>query len=249
MRRSCADEPGGSAAERPGGLRILQGGAGRVTGEASFPAAEGGPMAHEGSLEADLARDLDGSFERLVLAYQDRLYAFALRFCGNREDAEEVAQDAFVRAYRALKTYPADRVRALALRAWLYRIALNVARNRYRRKRPRTVSLESASRSIDGGDDGVAFDPPASAEDRPDRRFESGRQRADMAVLIAALPPRFREALILRYVEGLPIAEVAAVLKQPLGTAKSNVHRAINALRDSLSHSRGARLRALEVIR
>ena len=127
MRRSCADEPGGSAAERPGGLRILQGGAGRVTGEASFPAAEGGPMAHEGSLETDLARDLDGSFERLVLAYQDRLYAFALRFCGNREDAEEVAQDAFVRAYRALKTYPADRVRALALRAWLYRIALNVA--------------------------------------------------------------------------------------------------------------------------
>ena len=70
-----------------------------------------------------------------------------------------------------------------------------------------------------------------------------------MASLIAALPPRFREALILRYVEGLPIAEVAAVLKQPLGTAKSNVHRAINALRDSLSHSRGARLRALEVIR
>jgi len=207
-------------------------------------------MPHEGSLEADLARDLDGSFERLVLTYQDRLYAFALRFCGNREDAEEVAQDAFVRAYRALKTYPAERVRTLALRAWLYQIVLNVARNRYRRKRHRTVSLESASRSMDGREPhGAAFDPPANAEDRPDRRFERGRERADMASLVAALPPRFRDALILRYVEGLPIAEVAAVLKQPLGTAKSNVHRAINALRHSLSHSRGARLRALEVTR
>jgi len=207
-------------------------------------------MADEGSLEADLARDLDGSFERLVLTYQDRLYAFALRFCGNREDAEEVAQDAFVRAYRALKTYPAERVRALALRAWLYRIVLNVARNRYRRKRPRTVSLESASRRMDAQEpDGVAFDPPANPEDRPDRRFERGRQRADMASLVAALPPRFRDALILRYVEGLPIAEVAAVLKQPLGTAKSNVHRAVNALRISLSHSRGARIRAVEVTR
>jgi RNA polymerase sigma-70 factor (ECF subfamily) len=207
-------------------------------------------MRDEGSLEADLARDLDGSFERLVLTYQDRLYAFALRFCGNREDAEEVAQDAFVRAYRALKTWPAERVRSLALRPWLYQIALNVARNRYRRKRPRTVSLESASPSRNGVEPhGAAFDPPADAEDRPDRRFERGRQRADMASLVADLPPRFREAVILRYVEDLPIAEVAAVLKQPLGTAKSNVHRAINALRDSLSKSRGARLRALEVTR
>jgi len=207
-------------------------------------------MAHEASLEADLARDLDGSFERLVLMYQDRLYAFAMRFCGNREDAEEVAQDAFVRAYRALKTYPAERVRALALRAWLYQIALNVARNRYRRKRPRTLSLETGSRSADAEErDGVAFDPPGKSEDRPDRRFERRRERADLATLVAALPPRFREALILRYVEDLPIAEVAAILKQPLGTAKSNVHRAINALRDSLSLSRGARMRALEVTR
>lgn len=244
MRRSCADEPGRKAAEGASELRILQGGA------ASFSAAEEDPMAQEGSLEADLARDLDGSFERLVLTYQDRLYAFALRFCGNREDAEEVAQDAFVRAYRALKTYPEERVRALALRAWLYRIVLNVARNRYRRKRHRTVSLESGSRRRQGGEqDGVPFDPPDRAEDRPDRRFETVRERADMASLVGALPPRFREALILRYVEDLPIAEVAAVLRQPVGTVKSNVHRAINALRHSLSHSRGARLRTVEVTR
>jgi RNA polymerase sigma-70 factor (ECF subfamily) len=242
MRRSCANKPGRSAEGRPDGsarrgLRIVPGG----------QAVEEEPMADQRSLEADLARDLDGSFERLVVEYQDRLYAFALRFCGNREDAEEVAQDAFVRAYNALRTYPAERVRTLAMRAWLYQIVLNVARNRYRRKRHPTVSFEAASRGADG--EAISFDPPDRAEERPDRRFERRRERADIASLVASLPPRFREPLILRYVEGLPIAEVAAILKQPLGTAKSNVHRAINALRDSLSHSRSARFTALEASR
>ena len=201
------------------------------------------------TLTADLARDLDGTFERLVLDYQDRLYGFALRFCGNREDAEEVAQDALVRAYRALQTYPPERVRSLALRAWLYQIVLNVARNKYRRKRHKTISFESAGRPSAGDGDAIPFDPPARHEDRPDRRFEKRRERKDIATLVAGLPSRFREPLILRYVEGLPIAEVASVLKQPLGTAKSNVHRAINALRDSLSLSRSPRMRALEVSR
>lgn len=242
MRRSCANDPGGNAAPRKGGpacpLQVVPGGA----------ATEEDRMADQGSLEADLARDLDGSFERLVAAYQDRLFAFALRFCGNREDAEEVAQDAFVRAYRALRGYPAERVRSLATRAWLYQIVLNVARNRFRRKRHRTVSLDAAARAAHG-EDAAPFDPPDRAEERPDSRFEQKRNRADIATLVAGLPPRYREPLILRYVEGLPIAEVAAVLKQPLGTAKSNVHRAVNALRDSLSHSRSARFRALEASR
>jgi len=100
------------------------------------------------SPSADLAADLDAAFEGMVRTFQDRLYSFAHRLCGNREDAEEVAQDAFVRAYRALKTYPAERIRALSLQAWLYRITLNVARNRWRGKRVRLVSLEN------GGADG-----------------------------------------------------------------------------------------------
>jgi RNA polymerase sigma-70 factor (ECF subfamily) len=185
-----------------------------------------------------LAEDVDASFETLVRHFQDRLFTFALRLTGRREDAEEVAQDAFVRAYRALKTYPAERIRAMALKAWLYQVTLNVARNRVRRKRLPTVSLD------DEGSRGVAArslsdDPRA----RPDARFEVKRVRSDIASLVARLPERYRAPLILRYVEGLKVEEVAAILKQPLGTTKSNVHRAINALRESLSESRrqGAR--------
>src|SRR5260370_3188779 len=93
-------------------------------------------MIDEQSLSAHLAADLDGHFEHLVRTYQDRLYGFALRLTGSRQDAEESTQDAFVRAYRALQGYAEDRRRALRLRPWLYQITLNVGRNRARRPAP-----------------------------------------------------------------------------------------------------------------
>src|SRR5690242_7055404 len=81
------------------------------------------------ALTARLAADLDGSFEALVREHQDRLYTIALRYVGNPSDAEELTQDAFVRAYRALSSYDAARIRNLDLRAWLTTIVLNACRN------------------------------------------------------------------------------------------------------------------------
>src|ERR1700716_4130539 len=101
-----------------------------------------GAMIDEHSLSAGLAVDLDGHFEQLVRTYQDRLYGFALRLTGSRPDAEESTQDAFVRAYRALERYPADRRRELRLRPWLYQITLNVVRNRVRRPTLVTVPVD-----------------------------------------------------------------------------------------------------------
>lgn len=193
------------------------------------------------ALPVALAKDLDGSFEALVVQFQDRLFSFALRLTGRREDAEEVAQDAFVRAYRALKTYPPERVRTMALKAWLYQVTLNVARNRIRKKRHPTVSLDEGH---EAGRRSGAREAPDDPGSRPDARFEFKRQRADIASLVARLPERYRAPLILRYVEGLKLEEVAAILKQPLGTTKSNVHRAINALREALSESRRAGARS-----
>jgi RNA polymerase sigma-70 factor, ECF subfamily len=196
-------------------------------------------MTAESALPASLAVDLDGCFEQLVCHYQDRLYAFARRLTGSREDAEEVAQDAFVRAYRALKSYSAERIQALSMRAWLYQITLNVARNRMRRKRHRFVSIGEPDRP-----DGSAFDAPDDPETRPDSVLEKIERRASLATLVAALPDRYRSTLILRYVEGLRLEEVAAILKQPLGTVKSNAHRAVVALRESISKSRRAEVTA-----
>src|SRR5689334_10562102 len=96
----------------------------------------------DAELTAALATDLDGSFERMALAYQGRLYGFALRLCGSPPDAEEVAQDALVRAYRALAAYPPERVRTLRLGPWLIQIALNVVRNRAQKHRITAISLD-----------------------------------------------------------------------------------------------------------
>jgi RNA polymerase sigma-70 factor (ECF subfamily) len=190
----------------------------------------------EEGLPVALAGDLDGQFERLVRAYQDRLFAFALRLSRSREDAEEIAQDAFVRAYKALKTYPPERIAALSLRAWLYQIALNVTRNRFRRRRPIHVSLTSA----DGEGAPMSHEPEIDPADRPDALYEKKSERHGIAALVADLPDRYRMPLVLRYVEGLPVEEVASVLHQPLGTTKSHLHRGVNALREALSRSRRA---------
>jgi RNA polymerase sigma-70 factor, ECF subfamily len=181
-------------------------------------------MIAEHNLAERLAVDLDGHFEQLVRDYQDRLYGFALRLTGSRQDAEESTQDAFVRAYRALKSYPDERRRELNLRPWLYRIVLNVVRNRVRRP---TLSLVP----IDGP---VGYGLAASHQDQPDVVALHAETRGRLARAIVELPPKYATAVILRHVQGLSYAEAAEVLEQPIGTTKSDVHRGVRLLRDSL---------------
>jgi RNA polymerase sigma-70 factor (ECF subfamily) len=174
-----------------------------------------------------LASDLDAAFERLVLAYQDRLYSFALRMTGNRQDAEEVTQDALVRAYRALERYEPERIRSLALRPWLYRITVNLSRNRARGRRRPAVSLDELGASSD-------FEPGSTRDSGPEV-FARGEQHAQIGAALAGLPRRYRAAVILRHVEGLTYREIAAALGQPAGTVKANVHRGVILLRQTLS--------------
>ena len=175
-----------------------------------------------------LGADLEGSFEGMMAVYQDRLFAFALRLSGNPQDAEEIVQDAFVRSYRALSGYPAERIAGLALRPWLYKITLNVFRNRARRKIPPVDSLDAWA------EDGIRPEPSAPEGDRPDAEAARAEQRRELGAYVAALPERYRAAVVLRHVAGLPYAEIAAVLGQAEGTAKSNVHRGIQQLRRSM---------------
>jgi RNA polymerase sigma-70 factor, ECF subfamily len=155
-------------------------------------------------------------FERMVYEHQDRLFALGVALTGNRHDGEEVAQDTLLRAYRALVTYSPDRIRDLKQRAWLHRIAVNVARNRYRGTRPRLVELNGSEQDVAPGPESVAL-----------RRAEID----DVAASLAALPVKYREAVVLRFVQDLSYAEAADVLGQPVGTVKSNVHRALKILR------------------
>jgi RNA polymerase sigma-70 factor, ECF subfamily len=162
---------------------------------------------------------MDGTermFDRMVHEHQDRVYALGLALTGNRHDAEEVAQDTFLRAYRALVTYPPDRIRELKQKAWLHRIALNVVRNRMRGVRPRLVELN-------GSEPDHSLGPEAGAL----LRLEMDA----LAVRVAALPARYRDAVVLRHVQELSYEEAADALGQPVGTVKANVHRGLKLLR------------------
>ena len=187
-------------------------------------------MDAQAELTAALARDLDGSFERLVLSQQDRLYSIALRMLGDPRDAEEVAQDAFVRAYRALAGYEADRIRDLQLRAWLATIVLNLCRNRVRRHNVPQVPLDGPT-GVDAAASPAAAlaaaDPRGSPHEAIVRRESAGR----WAALLVALPLHYRAAVVLRHVDGLSYTEMSIALGKPEGTLKAQVHRGLAALR------------------
>src|SRR5438445_12573111 len=132
-------------------------------------------------------KGVDHFFERMVREHQDRVFAASLAMTGNRHDAEEVAQDTFFRAYRALCTYSPERIRELKERAWLHRIAVNVVRNRVRGVRPRLVELN-----------GSEPDPRTGPEEGVLRKAEMD----EVAARVACLPARHPEAVVLRHGQG-----------------------------------------------
>ncbi len=178
------------------------------------------------SLIAALADDLDASFEALVLAHQDRLYSIALRMLGDPRDADEAAQDALVRAYRALAGYDAARIRELRLRPWLATIVLNLCRSRLSRRPP----IAKAALSLDLALPGEL--EPRVDEARGPAAVATRRAAArDWADLLLTLPPAYRSAVVLRHVDGLSYPELAIALARPEGTVKAQVHRGLALLR------------------
>ena len=183
-------------------------------------------MDTDATLAARLARDVEEAFPSLVAEHQDRLYTIALRLLGDRRDAEEVAQDALVRAFRAMHDYPRERIATLRLRPWLASIAVNLARNRRRRHEDRQPPNQLEP-MLDAGWDPASEDRrsvPALVADRHDTQRE-------LAEALLRLTPQVRVAIVLRHVDGLSVAEVAEALDRPEGTIKAQVHRGLKELR------------------
>jgi len=171
-------------------------------------------------LPDSLAADLDGAFPHLVRMVQDDVFSGALRMTGNRADAEDIAQEAFVRAYRALTGYPAARIRDLQVRGWVWTIAANLCRNRARsRARKPEAAIPEGMPIVDTtpGPEQIVLD------------LDGGER---LAAQVATLPWAQREAVVLRHVVGLGYAEIGEALDRPVGTVKADVHRALARLRD-----------------
>ncbi len=165
----------------------------------------------EGVLAGDLSR-----FEGIVRRWQGPLVSLAYRFCRDRGRAEDMAQEAFLRAFRALRSWRGE----AAFSTWLVAVATNAYRSELRRLPPRAVSLE---RLAEPGDPRPA-DGGLEAED-------SGRA-VRRAVL--TLPPRYRDALVLFYFHGMDVATAACSLGLPEGTVKARLSRGRAILRGKL---------------
>jgi RNA polymerase sigma-70 factor (ECF subfamily) len=164
---------------------------------------------------AAAAREGDhAAFSELVRRHQDAVYRFVLRMLGSREEALEVAQDAFLRAWQALPQWQPE----AQFRTWLFRIASNAALDALRRRR--IVGFEPLAEGFDA----------ASAEPDPEKRLELKQEVGALEASLARLSAEHREILLLREVENMSYEEIGAVLGLSEGTVKSRLARARTAL-------------------
>jgi RNA polymerase sigma factor (sigma-70 family) len=167
----------------------------------------------------DLADQL--SWEQIVTDHSARVYRLAYRLTGNRQDAEDLTQEVFVRVFRSLSTYQPG-----TFEGWIHRITTNLFLDQARRKqriRFDALSDDAASRLPS------ALPTPDVAQ--LDRMFD-----ADIEAALASLAPDFRAAVVLCDVEGLTYEEIADVLGLKLGTVRSRIHRGRAQLRAALAH-------------
>ncbi len=176
----------------------------------------------ETALSRRLATDLDRAFPDFVSEMQGAVFNGARRWVPGPQDAEDVTQDVFVRAYQALQGYPPDQVAALRLRPWLFTITINLCRNhaRTRSRRPQQVALTNTDRPNGELTDRDAVDRLA---------IDEWRDR------LAKLTSRQRDAIVLHHVVGLSYDEIVEVLDRPAGTIRSDVHRGLDRLRKMIT--------------
>jgi RNA polymerase sigma-70 factor, ECF subfamily len=164
------------------------------------------------------------AYALLVQRYKDELTNFAQRFLGDRDDAEDVVQETFVRVWRKRASYaPPAR-----FSTWLYTIASNLAKTRLRR-----LSLRRFIRLGSSHQDGPVFDLPDDGAG-PDGAADETIREERIQEALKSLPVRFREAIVLRDIQQLSYEEIAAITGGAMGTVKSRINRARAMLRDQL---------------
>lgn len=177
-----------------------------------------------------IARAADGdraAFVTLVERHRAMVYRVAFQYAGNHYDADDIAQDVFIKVHRSLHAFRRD----AQFTSWLYRIAMNACID-HGRRRNMTVSLDAA-----------APDEPAlqlAAEDpAPDQRAFAGEVRQAVERAVDALPPQQRLIFTMRHFEGMKLCDIADALGVAEGTVKRQLHSAVHRLRQVLKTVRG----------
>lgn len=168
------------------------------------------------------------AFGEIVELYKDKVFQLCYRMLGNTHEAEDIAQDAFIRAYINIDRYNIDR----KFSTWLYRIATNLCIDRIRKKKP-DYYLDAEVAGTDGLTlySQIAVDGP-----EPDEEISKIELQDIIQKEILKLPDKYRAVIVLKYIEELSLVEISKILDLPIGTVKTRIHRGREALRKQLRH-------------
>jgi RNA polymerase sigma-70 factor (ECF subfamily) len=176
-----------------------------------------------------LASDLESSYEQLMSLYWQQLKAFMLRRTGSLQDAEDIVQEAFMRAYLALERYTPQQIRTLKVRPWLYKVTWSVYCNYTGRARaPSSISLDALEEEMQQG---IEDDPNG----QPEKAFEQVERRQELEKLVETLPQHYRDVISMYYFEELTHQEIADILGHPVGNVRVHLHRGLKRLQKILT--------------
>jgi len=182
----------------------------------------GTEVSEDDRLIAEARAGHTAAFGQLVKTYQNRLFNTLAHYVGSPEEAEDVAQEAFVQAFVKLDSFKGDS----AFYTWLYRIAFNISVSRARRRRPET--------SIDRAKD-VGGKEPQGMDESPSHQLERKERVELVQSALRELNDEYRAILILRELEGCSYESIAEVLELPIGTVRSRIHRGRKMMREALT--------------
>ncbi|MBP3038206.1 RNA polymerase sigma factor SigW [Bacillaceae bacterium Marseille-Q3522] len=166
------------------------------------------------------------AFGEIVEIYKDKIFQLCYRMLGNRHEAEDITQEAFIRAYVNISSFNIN----LKFSTWMYRIATNLCIDRIRKKKPDFyLDAEVA------GTDGLTMYSQIPSDTRlPEDDLESMELQKTIQMAIEKLPEKYRSVIVLKYIEELSLNEISEILELPLGTVKTRIHRGREALRHQL---------------
>ncbi|KYC65149.1 hypothetical protein B4098_1068 [Heyndrickxia coagulans] len=166
------------------------------------------------------------AFNDIVELYKDKVFQICFRMIGSRTEAEDLAQETFIRAYIHIKSFKQER----KFSSWLYRIATNLCIDRIRKKKPDFYLDAEIS-----GTEGLTLYSTVPAEEKlPDMQVETLEMQEMIQREILKLPEKYRIIIVLKYIEELSLNEISEMLDIPLGTVKTRIHRGREALRKQL---------------
>jgi RNA polymerase sigma-70 factor (ECF subfamily) len=189
-------------------------------------------------VERLVARD-ERAFNALVRAYERRIFALALRMMGDRAEAEDLAQEVFVQVFKAIASFRGES----KLSTWIYRIAVNLSKNRSKYLRVRHADEQDELATLEErGPLGESKRANVASVERPDEMMAGHEAEHVVRRAILELEPSFRECLVLRDVEDLSYEEIGAITGLPEGTVKSRIHRARAQLKELVERALGEKI-------